>query len=69
MLNDLCSLKIRIEKDTCSWSVVFVMFCHRVGAQGVSEVLYKRIIICVYVYWRVCLLPVRVGDEHMIVTI
>ncbi len=31
----------------------------------VTEVLYKRIIICVYVYWRVCFLRVSVGNGRI----
>jgi hypothetical protein len=36
---------------------------------GSNRVLYKRMIYCVYVYWRVCFLRVSVGGGQMIVTI
>jgi hypothetical protein len=48
MLNDQCSLKIRIEKGHCrSGAVVMTALC-----EVVMQVLYKRMINYVYVYWR-----------------
>jgi hypothetical protein len=48
VLNDQRSLKIRIEKGHCRSSAVVMTALREV----VMQVLYKRMINYVYVYWR-----------------